>query len=93
MSNIVSSTMNGYLEVTITFLSGQIERSKSQVQPSIKDDCIFIKYMGDNSGGLIVPLSAVRFIKIIPQSGFNLGDAIQQSAAEELEKMKKKQGD
>ncbi len=79
----------GYLKISITFLSGQTETAKSQIQPSIKDGCLFIKYVGDNSGGLITPLSSIRFIKIIPQEGFNLEEATQQSAEAELEQMRK----
>lgn len=80
--------MSGYLGIDITFLSGQIERSKSQLQPLIKDGFIIIKYIGDNSGGLFVPISSVRMMKVVPQNGFNMDEAVRRAATEELENMK-----
>ena len=79
----------GHLEITIMFTNGAIKRFKSQLQPSVKDDTMFIKNVGDNSGGSVIPLRNVRYIDIVPQAGFNMDGAAVQSAMEELEGMKK----
>lgn len=83
-----------YLKITVQFRNGQKRTIKTTLQPSITDGCVFIKNMGENSGGSFFPLDNIQSVDIIPEGNFDL-DSIQrdisrQDAITELESLRKK---